>query len=81
MSRAYTEEEARDQFLDRIRHLTRYWAKQPNQSPLERCEGLAFSVLNIIDGTSGGFRCTLDIMLNPHPDDKQFQINVRAGAG
>jgi len=71
MSRAYTEEEVRDEFLAHIRYLARYWATTPDrQTPLERCQGLAFSILNIFDGTSG--LPAFDIVLSPHPDDKAF---------
>jgi hypothetical protein len=71
MSRAYTAEEVREQLLAHIRHLARYWATIPDrQTPLERCEGLAFSILNIFDGTSS--LPAFDIVLSPHPDDKAF---------
>ena len=71
MSRAYTEDEVREQFLAHIRHLARYWATIPDrQTPLERCEGLAFSILNIFDGTTD--LPAFDIVLSPHPDDKAF---------
>ena len=71
MSRAYTAEEVREQLLDHIRNLARFWATTENrQTTLERCEGLAFSILNIFDGTTEF--PALDIVLAPHPDDTEF---------
>ena len=69
MSRAYTEEEVRKMFLDQVKGYIEYWDKQLN-APLD---GLAFSILNIIDGTTGlpKFKLSAD----PHPDDKQYAID------
>lgn len=75
MSRAYTPEEARDMLLDHMRHLAHYWACQPGQTELQRCEGMAFSILNIFDGTAGAFPCAVDLVLRPHPEDKQYSID------
>lgn len=69
--RAYTEEEARDIFLERVRHLSEYWAEVPDKTPRERCDGLVFSILNVFDGTSG-WHPALNISLSPHPDDMHF---------
>jgi hypothetical protein len=75
MSRAYTAEEARDMFLSAARMLAHYWATTPQGGTTqERCEGVVFSLLNCIDGTSGSFPCALDLTLRPHPDDKAFHI-------
>lgn len=71
MSRAHTAEEVREQLLEHIRHLAEYWATTPDrQTALERCEGVAFSILNIFDGTAG--LPAFDIVLSPHPDDKEY---------
>ena len=39
--------------------------------PLEKCNGLAFSILNIFDGTSIELPA-MDIVLRPHEDDKEY---------
>lgn len=70
MSKPYTEEEVREMFLDHIRHLCRYWARAERDSKKEMLEGLAFSILNIFDGTSG--LPAFDIVVRPHPDDKAY---------
>lgn len=71
MSRAKTAEEVRREFLLHIHSLVEYWAELPNKTPLERCDGLAFSILNIFDGTTMGLPA-MDISLSPHPDDKAY---------
>jgi len=37
-------------FLIQIKRMCKYWADLPNKTPLEMCEGVAFSILNEIDG-------------------------------
>ncbi len=76
MSRAYTAEEVRAMFIGAARAMASYWATAPDAGTVqERCEGVAFSLLNCIDGTSGSFPCALDLVLSPHPDDKAFHID------
>lgn len=71
MSRAYTSEEMRQNLLQHMKHLTEYWAILPGKTPRERCEGLAFSILNIFDGCSGSMPA-FDLIPSPHADDKEF---------
>ena len=81
MSRAYTTEEVRDQFMEHVRRLAAYWANLPDIDsatgrPLTvrgRCEGVAFSILNVIDGTSMALP-SFDLVAKPHEDDKEFHI-------
>ncbi len=70
--RPYTPEEVRDQLLDYVRGIAQYWAELPDKTPLERCNGLAFSMLNIFDGTSAALPA-MDISLAPHPDDQAYR--------
>ena len=74
MSRAYTADELREGFLDHVRHLVAYWECE-GRAPTarEKLEGLAFSVMNIFDGTTG--LPAFDIVAAPHPDDKPFQLD------
>ena len=83
MSRAYTEEEIRDMFLKQVAGLALYWATlKPNlnspiaddrreKTPLERCNGLAFSILSLIDGSSIAMP-GVHLSIQPHPDDKAY---------
>jgi hypothetical protein len=78
MSRAYTQKEVQKQFLDSIRDCVNYWDTVPlpeeNDTVRHRLDGLAFSILNILDGTSTAFPAT-EIKLSPHPTDKQYHID------
>lgn len=71
--RAKTAEEVREEFLKQIHAISNYWANLPNKSAQERCDGVAFSILNIFDGTTMNLP-SMDISLSPHPDDKEFYI-------
>lgn len=73
MSREYTKDEVRLQFLDQVRTVCHYWAGLPGKSDIERCEGVAFSILNIIDGTSAALPA-FNLSVVPHPDDKEFLV-------
>lgn len=75
MSRAITKEEARETFLEQIKTIVDYWSEleQP-KSVKDRCDGVAFSILAMIDGCSVGIPA-LDISISPHPDDKQYHID------
>ena len=69
--RPYTADEVRERFLDCVRMVVREWANNPSAelSALDRCEGVAFSILNIFDGTAMALP-GMNIALAPHPDDK-----------
>ena len=72
--RAMTEEEVRNAFLEQVRAMVRYWASNSvdDKSVERRLDGLAFSILVILDGGSAlpGFTVTP----NPHESDKSFHI-------
>lgn len=74
MSRAKTVEEVREEFIAHIRSIAAYWAKAPNADTREMCDGVAFSILNVFDGTSGSMPA-FDIIVRPHPEGKQFSID------
>jgi hypothetical protein len=73
VSKPKTAEEVRVQVLAHIRHLSKYWATLLDKTIQDRCDGLAFSILNIFDGTTT--LPAFDLVVRPHPDDKQFHIN------
>lgn len=70
-TRAITKEELREQILNQMRVYAREWAALPNKTEQERCDGLAFSILNIFDGTTAALPA-FDIVARPHPDDKRY---------
>lgn len=68
MSEATSEEDLRDAFLRVLAGYAHYWATLPDKTPLERCNGLAFSILVMIDGGSMSLPA-FDLIARPHPDD------------
>lgn len=72
MAREYTKEEVREQFLSRVEVITRYWDRVEDMTSEEKLEGLAFSIMNIFDGTSS--LPAFDIVVKPHPEDKEYLI-------
>lgn len=75
MSRAYTEQEMRDMFVDQLRALVEYWTNlvKKGESTYENAiEGVVFSTLTIFDGGTSFPACK--VIPIPHPTDKQFHI-------
>jgi hypothetical protein len=73
-SREYTQEEVKEMFLEKARSIAKYWAEQPNQSPLERTEGAIFSLPVILDGEDvdlPGFQ----VFPNVGEEDKEYRIS------
>ncbi|KKL56959.1 hypothetical protein LCGC14_2240200 [marine sediment metagenome] len=71
MSREYTEDEVRNEYLKLVWSYIDYWHDLPDQTCREKLEGLAFGMLVILDGGNPdlpGFIVAPD----PHPDDKEF---------
>ena len=71
---AYFEKEVRDRFLKKIKSITNWWSNYEAKSNKERCEGVTFSILALIDGCSVDFPA-INMLLAPHPDDKQYCID------
>jgi hypothetical protein len=73
MSRAYTKKEVREHVLQHIRNLVDYWAAPDirERDVHGRLSGLAFSILNIFDGTTAELP-SFDIVCKPHPDDESY---------
>ncbi len=68
--RAITAEEERKAFLAAVRNLAKYWATNERGGTVaERCDGVAFSILGLIDGIncgSPGFTLAISV----HEDDE-----------
>ncbi len=73
MSKAKTVDEVKEEFLSQVKCIAHYWANLPDKTSLERCDGVAFSILNILDGCSS--LPAFDLLVSPHEDDKQFNID------
>ena len=69
-SRSYTKEEVRAKFLAYVRNLSQYWSTLPGKTPRERTDGMAFSMLTLLDG--GTVLPAFAVEPKPHPDDKAY---------
>lgn len=74
MSKAYTAEEAREIFLGQIRRYISFWSRQKEWNEKEKLEGVADSILSIIDGVTGipGF----NLVISTGENDKQYHIDI-----
>jgi hypothetical protein len=73
MSKELAKEQARDRFLSLVRGAAKTWAGYEVPDELERCNGVVFTIMNIIDGSSGVLPAS-NIVARPHPDDKDYHI-------
>src|SRR5215216_6428595 len=69
--RAKTAEEVRLEMLEQMKIVAHYWATLPGKTAEERCDGVVFSILNIFDGSTMALPA-MNLVLAPHPDDKEF---------
>jgi hypothetical protein len=77
MPRAHTTEEVRTKFLDHVTMMVRYWETVQtggDKTTRERLEGLAFSMLVMLDGASSGLPKFI-VQPDPHPSDRQYHID------
>lgn len=74
MSREFTKEEVRAEFLRNAKNIANYWATLEGKTAEERCQGTLFSMLVMLDGGNGnspGFA----VLPAPHESDKQYYID------
>jgi len=73
--RPVTPEELRDEILDHMRWLVKYWATVNGPaSAEERIDGALFSTLVMFDGCSTTLPA-FDLVAKTHPEDKQFHVD------
>lgn len=75
MTEPYTKEEMRQMFLDQLQSIASYWSQLDDLTPKEMCEGVVHSMLTIFDGCPGGFPCAINLVMEPHPEDKEYDIS------
>ena len=89
-SRAYTKEEVQDIFLENVINLVNYWENNPSaESTKDKLEGLAFSILSILDGECNdmpGFSvkacsCSEDIDFAKENEENYFPLESDDIAG
>jgi hypothetical protein len=74
--RAYTADEIRKEFLNSIQGYIWYCEELKDKTTKQKLELLAFSILNIIDGTSANFPASLDLVVRVAPEDKDYHIDI-----
>ena len=68
MSRAWTSQEVREKFLHSVWEAVRYWASVEDKDPADKLEGLAFSLLSMLDGCQPALP-PFELVPMPHADD------------
>ena len=70
--REIKKEEARKMFLGTVLGIAQHWANESRETDVQKkCEGVAFSIMSLLDGCNGNLPGFLLIPC-PHPDDKEF---------
>lgn len=70
--RELTEDEIRNEFINRVHDIIDYWDINLNsKSKRDKLEGVAFSILSLIDGCQIGHPRFI-LAPNPCPEDKEF---------
>ena len=72
--REFTTEEIRAKVIDHIRNMVNYWGSLPSKTEIERLEGLAFSILVMLDGNTTDIPGFM-LIPNPHESDKEYLIS------
>lgn len=72
MSRAYTPEEARQQVYEHLRLMAKYWADLPGLSAHARTDGMAFSILSMLDGSTN--LPVMDVVIRSTDEDKAYHV-------
>ena len=70
-SRQLTEKEVRGRLLKEIHRIVDYWDKVENRSTYEKLNGLAFSILSMLDGGYVDLPSFI-VAPRPHESDKNF---------
>lgn len=73
MSREKNIKEIKKEFVNYIHELVEYWNNNEKKTVKEKLNGLAFSILVLLDGESANFPQFI-VVPAPHKDDKQYHI-------
>ncbi len=69
--RQYTKEEVREKFIRQVNAMCAYWSELEGYDKKSAVEGVAFSILNILDGGSLGLPAFIVAPL-PAEEDKDY---------
>lgn len=73
LSREKTDTEVRNEFISSVKSLVDYWNNVSDKNTKEKLEGLAFSILSMLDGVTGMPRFI--VAPDPSPEDKGYYID------
>lgn len=79
MSRAYTKEEIKEKFLRQVQTIIWFWSNPEHSdcgNTFDRCEGVAFSILALIDGCDLNLP-SFKLSPSPCPEDKEYFIEMK----
>lgn len=71
IAREYTPDELRDMLLGQVALMVDYWSLGKGKDVRNACEGVAFSILNTLDGCTGSGVPAFDLVAMPNPANKQ----------
>lgn len=71
MSKEMSKEEGVKALLEAMANIALFWGTTHNQTQLSACNGVVFSTLSMLDGSSTGLPA-FSLHPQPHPEDKQY---------
>jgi len=74
MSKEKTTEEIKQEFINTVKSYVHYWDKLPDINTRAKLEGLAFSIMVMIDGGASGLPGFI-LAPCPYKEDKQFYVD------
>ena len=73
MSRETTKDEARKEFLNAVKDIADCWVHSEGTTVDEKCNGVAFSILVLLDGCNVNVP-VFSVIPVPHSSDKEYSI-------
>lgn len=71
MSKEYSTDEVREQFLRNVNDIVKFWHGVEDHTELEKLDGVAFSIMATLDGCAIGLPSFI-VAPRPHETDKEF---------
>lgn len=72
--REWTEEEIRTILFNRIAEFLNEWEAKADVSDLDKCAGMVRDIFNLFEGNDPNFEAKIDLVSEPHPNDKQHYL-------
>lgn len=69
--RAKTKDEVVSEFIETCKGIAKHWATTKTKTEFDRCNGVVFSMLALIDGCNVSLPA-MNLSLQPHESDKAF---------